>query len=95
MLRKSLLALIAATTIGFGLTASSEPADAKVFISLGFGSPYYYAGPYYGGPYYGSRYHRHHYGYYQGCGWKKVYVKKWSHKRHKWVKVRTSRRVCY
>jgi hypothetical protein len=78
MLRKSLFALIAAATLSLGMGASA-PANAKVFISLGFGHPYYH----------------HYHGYYHGCGWKKAYVKVWSHKKHKWVKVRTSRRVCW
>jgi hypothetical protein len=88
MFRKSLLTVIAATTLSLGLGASSTPADAKVFISLGFGSPYYYGDPYYyGGPYY--------YGYYHGCTYKRVKVKVWSHKKHRYVNVRSTRRVCY
>jgi hypothetical protein len=99
MLRKSLLAVIAATSITLGMGAAA-PVEAKVFISLGFGSPYYYGDPYpyyaypsYGYPVYGYRHYHHHY--YHGCGLRRGYVRVWNHHRHRYVKVRTTRRVCY
>lgn len=39
------------------------------------------------GIYYGH--HVHH------CGWRNVYVKVWSHKKHKWVKHWVTKRVCW
>ncbi len=77
MVRKSILGLVAAATIAFGMAAAVSPASAKVYISLGFGHPYYYHG------------YRHH------CGTRFVNVKVWSHRRHKWVRVRQAQRYCW
>lgn len=84
-MRKTLIALAAVASLAGGLSAATAPAEAKVHVFFGFGSPGYYPG-YYQPDYYYA-YHRPHFWHPVKCRWVKV----WHH--HRWVKVRKCRRV--
>ena len=82
MIRKSLIALSTVAAIATGTAATSQ---AKTFVNIDIGVPFYgYGGGYYGGGFYG--------GY---CGWKWVSYKKWNWAHtYFWVKHKKVY-VCY
>jgi hypothetical protein len=95
MMRKILIALTAAAALAGGMAATTAPAQAKVHVFLGFGSPGYYD-PGYGYPddYYYDDYRpvhfvrRHHHSRVH-CHWRRV----WHH--HHWVRVKQCHRHGY
>jgi hypothetical protein len=100
-MRKIVLALAAAATLAGGLAAATAPAEAKVHVFLGFGTPGYYD-PYYDPGYYNPGYYdpyypdpyyvvhrRHHVHHPVRCKW----VRAWHH--HHWVTYKQCYRVRY
>jgi hypothetical protein len=99
-MRKLLIGLSAAVAMAGGIAASTAPAEAKVHVFLGFGSPGYYDpgygsgfyDPYYDPygydepVYYHRRHHRHHA---VNCHT----VRRWHH--HHWVWVKKCYRSHY
>jgi hypothetical protein len=97
MMRKILMALAAAATLAGGIAATTAPAEAKVRVFLGFGSPGYYDPGYYDPGYYDPGYfedeynapvyrvrHRSHHRVH--CHWRKV----WHH--HRLIRVKQCHR---
>jgi hypothetical protein len=95
-MRKILLAIAACATLAGGMAATTAPAEAKVRVFLGIGSPgyydpyydpYYNDDPYYyGEPVYHRRHHRHH-------PVRCQTVRRWHH--HHWVWVKKCYRIQY
>ena len=98
MMRKLMMTLAAVASLAGGAAAVATPAEAKVHVFVGIGSPGYYPGYYghpgfyepdfYDPPYYYA-YHRPHFIHPVKCRWVKV----WHH--HRWIKVRKCRRIWY
>lgn len=87
MIRKTLLGVAAAITLGAAALAPTAASAGGPGISIhfggGYGGGYGGYGPYYGGGYYND--------YYSGCGYKQVKV--WS---NKWQKfVWKAKKICY
>jgi hypothetical protein len=101
-MRKLLMSLTAAAALAGGIAATSAPAEAKVHVFIGVGSPGYYDpgyydpgfydpgfyDPYYPAPYYVAH-RRHHVHHPVRCKW----VRAWHH--HHWVTYKKCYRVRY
>ncbi len=92
-MRKLILGLAGAAALVGGIATATAPAEAKVHVFFGFGTPGYYDpyyDPYYYDPYYdnGPLFSRHHHRHHPvRC---KI-VKRWHH--HHWVWVKKCYRV--
>ena len=71
--------LLAVATVGLLAAASSQPAQARVFIGFGFGPGFY---------------HHHHRPFYD-CSYRSVKVKVWSHRLHRFVWRWRTKRICW